>query len=708
LNPQGPDPSAPPTQSPDGGAPPDDSQEQQDPQEVQGLNPDTLDARVSGRKKDVEIQSAQPQSPIDPYKVKIPQENRFALGSDLMQQIQQGLGDRTTFNVNLDLYEQLYEMHVEEKNVPWPNSSNVFIPMIPEIVDTMAARLASLVFQPRFFVVNGNTPEAANVQAQVERYLNAEMSRNNWVEPLFMWLQQGLLYGVGILGIFWKRRVVSHKKVFYQQKMDPETNLPVIDPATNAPMSEKVIKMVTDVEYDDVELTNIPLKEFVVFPSWARSIDTALGCARVIRPAEAELWAMVKSGELWADETEKALAYKTEGLDERPEDSQGSVPITADEQITISGGTTNFAPYRRQRGPLKLWQVHTDQYDMDNDGIPEENIFWVHESSRRCLGYTPYAYWHGRRPYGAFTGLPRDQVFYGFSIPGRLLTLQTEMNTKENQKNDAIDRSISPTRVIQRGATLNTQDNRSGPDSEWEVDGPVGEAVAYLSTPEVPLSTWQEQSWLYERAMTMVGLNSPMMGGQSSGRRSAREVQSQMQSAGIRLDLIANRLRESMRQVAYQIVQLKLQYGPEESAVTMVQQGVPQKLVLPKKMLAEDLDIDIIGAGGPLDRVSRASDMMILYTLLMRNPLVMSNQIHVYNVTQMMLEEHNRPDVQALIGTQEEAQQAQQQQQMMQQVQALMAAHGQQQGQPGQQGKPGGQQQQQQPQPPQGGGGMMG
>ena len=137
MNPQGPDPSAPPTQSPDGGAPPDDSQEQQDPQEVQGLNPDTLDARVSGRKK-----SAQPQSPIDPYKVKIPQENRFALGSDLMQQIQQGLGDRTTFNVNLDLYEQLYEMHVEEKNVPWPDSSNVFIPMIPEIVDTMAARHA--------------------------------------------------------------------------------------------------------------------------------------------------------------------------------------------------------------------------------------------------------------------------------------------------------------------------------------------------------------------------------------------------------------------------------------------------------------------------------------------------------------------------------------------------------------------------------------
>jgi hypothetical protein len=338
---------------------------------------------------------------------------------------------------------------------------------------------------------------------------------------------------------------------------------------------------------------------------------------------------------------------------------------------------------------LEIWQVHTRQYDMDDDGVYEQNVFYVHETSQHCLGYEPFAYWHGRYPYVLCIGMPRDQIIYGFSVPERLRTLQAELNTKENQKNDAIDRAISATLVHTTGAQCTTNENKIGPNAEWEVDGPDWRAaIGFLQPPDAPLSTWQEQQWLYERGMTMMGVNAPMLGGQSSGRRTAREIQTQMQSAGVRLDLIANRVRQAMKEVAWQIVQLKIQYGPEQAQVTTTQNGLPQKLVLPKQYLTEDLNFDIVGNGGPLDRTNRAQDTMILYSLLMRNPLVMSNMVHVWNVTQMMLEDHNRPDIAAMIGTQEEAQAAQQQQQAMQQLQMkLQLAQAMQ---PGQQG--GGQQ----------------
>lgn len=629
---------------------------------------------AKARRKDYLAQTQQPQSAIDPYKIRIPAENRNALGFDLMNQINQGIADRATFNVNLDYYEQLYEMHVEPRGGPDPTPSNVFIPLVPEVVDTMSARLASLLFQPRFFVVNGNTPQAAAVQAPVERYLNAELARNSWVDPLYLWVQQSLLYGNGILGVFWKRRTSMRKRVMYGPKMDEDTGLPIIDETTGKPKAFKQIVSEPMTEFDDVDLQVIPLKEFIVFPIWSKSIDEALAVARKVRLSEEELNAMVEAGVLWKDAVEYALNFNAQGMDERPEDQEGLVQVDADDQLNISGGTVNQSPYRRQRGPLECWQIHTKQYDMDGDGTFEENIFWVHEASSHALGYDAYAYWHGHRPYVAAIGMPRDQIFYGFAVPERLKTLQSEVNTKENQKNDAIDRAISPTLVHINGARCLSGDNKIGPDAEWEIEGvqSVQEAIGFLQHPEVPLSTWQEQQWLYERALSMMGLNAPMLGGQSSGRRTAREIQAQMSSAGIRIDLIANRIREALREAAYQIVQLKLQYGPEESSVTVVDQGVPQKLVLPKQYLAEDLNIDIAGAGGPLDRSSRAQDMMILYTLLMKNPLVMQNMVHVYNVTQMMLEEHNRPDVQALIGTQEDAQKMQEQIQAMQQQQAQM------------------------------------
>jgi hypothetical protein len=137
-----------------------------------------------------------------------------------------------------------------------------------------------------------------------------------------------------------------------------------------------------------------------------------------------------------------------------------------------------------------------------------------------------------------------------------------------------------------------------------------------------------------------------------------------------------------MKEIAWQILQLKIQYGPDEKEVKDYSQtGLPQKLIISREELSQDIDVDIAGNGGPLDRAGRQQDTMVLYSLLMQNPLVQAKMTHVYAATRMMLDDHDRSDVPALIGTMEEAaqldaarQQAQAQQAQLQQAQLQQRA----------------------------------
>lgn len=160
-------------------------------------------------------------------------------------------------------------------------------------------------------------------------------------------------------------------------------------------------------------------------------------------------------------------------------------------------------------------------------------------------------------------------------------------------------------------------------------------------------------------AAKLTGLDTMM----TPGRRSAKEAQAIQQSAGVRIDLMANRVRDWLKKVFWQIHHLKLQYGPDEMDTTVQVAGRPERLTLPKAVLARDYSLDIAGAGGPLDRENRRQEMMLLYSMLMQNPLVAGNLIRVWAITQMILEDFNRPDVPNLIGTRDEAQQQMQAQQ---------------------------------------------
>jgi hypothetical protein len=599
---------------------------------------------------------------------KIVEQNWTNIGTSLYDSINAALSDRSLLDENLDYWNDLYEMVTPPRNDPWPNASNVFVPIVKEQLETLLARLAAVVFANRLFLVNGKTKEAAATQHEVERYYNAESERHGWVEWLYQALHLSLRDGTSVMAVTWKKQVSKRKVVVPVPELD-ENGAPVLG-KDGKPKQTTEVQEIEVEDYNDVSLEPVELGDFIIIPAWQINIEEAAAVAWKRYIAQPELMEMVKGGVLDEKSVEYAMNFVTYGESELARDPQGINTYQAGGKIQVGAeeGTMNPADVEgspmRMRGPLRIWQVHSRQYDMDGDGIADENVFWVHADSQTLLGWQPYAYFHGRRPFVSLAPMSRPNRFYGFGVPEILRTVQEEANAVHNQRNDQIDLRTSPPLYYREGMKLDNEQGRWGPGAMMAVNEPTD--VGVLPIPDVNPSSWTEESLLMQYANKLTGLDS-MMGG---GRRSAKEAQAIQQSAGVRIDLMANRVRDWLKKIFWQIHHLKLQYGPEEMDTTVQVAGRPERLSLPKAVLAQDYALDIAGAGGPLDRENRRQEMMLLYSMLMQNPLVAGNLIRVWAITQMILEDFNRPDVPNLIGTRDEAEQ-----QMKAQSEAAEKAH---------------------------------
>lgn len=641
-----------------------------------------------------------PESAVAPAPITISKNKRANLGVSLYNSIDGALADRSQLDLNLDYYNKMYEMEVGQRDFPWPNAANVFVPLIPTQVDTLAARLTATVFPPRLFLVNGNTDAAAQFQHEVERYYNAELARHGWTEKFYQGMHLGLRDGTAIMEVLWKKVTRKRKVVQATPLLDDETGSPVPDPENpdQPAMTTQVVEVDFE-EFNDVELAPVELRDFLLMPAWQTSIEDATAVARKLYLDEPTLRAMVKAGVLYKDAVEQALEMTTVGQSEMPEDRQGvsSYELAGNINVAVEEGSPT-SDDNRMKGPLIVWRVHSRQYDLDGDGVPEENVFWVHDRSQLLLGHGVYEYWHGKRPFEALAPIPRLNRFYGFSVCERLRPIQEEINAIHNQRLDALTLGITPPIRMDPDIKDDNAKMSWGPaNTYYAKEGQIG-VVNY--TP-VTSESYQEEAALNALADKLIGQSGAMTGGMNSGRRSAKEVTASMQSAGVRQDLMAARIRQWLKNIFWQIHHLKLQYGPDNMVSDVGSSGKPERLQLPKAKLAQDYDLSISGMGGPVDKQGRQQSMLFLYSLLMKNPIVAQNPLKSYRVTRMLLEEYDRVDIPTLLGTEEEIiQQMKAQQEQAQQQAQQAAASGQP---PPQQGQPPGQPQGQHPpqQPPQ-------
>jgi hypothetical protein len=619
---------------------------------------------------------------------RLTQDERQQLSIDLLNGVNAADSARKNLLRNLQDWMNLYDMRLQNEQAvePWPDASNVFIPIVPAQLDTALAYITARTLVPRFYIMSGFTDQAQANAYIVERYYNAEFVRqrgpSTWYDRHVTWLHLGLRDGTAIMRAVWKREKTKRNIVEFVPRV--VNGVPVIDTTQDPPrpVYDRNFRQIEVVEYDDVELTPIALKDFFVLPDESYSIQDAVAVGYTMWLYELDLAKMEKArkeagvGEFYPDAIERALSYVQSGVtSDVASDPLGHEDKTAGGQIAIGiNQGSQTSSFFKNRGPIKVHEIHSRQYDMDGDGVPEENIFYFHWQSQTMLGWEPDDSLTGERPFFAFSPNPRPDRFYGYSMVERLSVLQGEINKMYNDRNNAIDLRIDPPLNVPSGMEL--RDNQQGwaPGAQWEGEG----QVSAINIGDIPLASFQQEALTKGYVTDVTGQNQPVMGAQSSGRRTATENKIQAAATGTRNDLVAIRYRIACRALINHVHRLKLQYLSDDPVV----QNGAQTLVLPRQVLAMDYRLDVAGATDPVDAASRLTQDIGLYQLLTQNPLVAGNMQHLYAVTRMVLEAAGRADISTLIGTEQDIEKlVQAQQQQAQQA----AASGQQ---PGQQQHP--------------------
>lgn len=617
-----------------------------------------------------------------------------SISIDAYNTVRASIDARATYEQNLRNWLALVEADVsdeDEADDRWEDCANLFIPTPSIELNAMVSYLALQIFTNRFIIVTGNTTEAAQTAPAVERYLNAEIMRQRgettWYNDLLTTLYLGLRDGACPLESTWKKTVSKRLTPVFDTvfETDPETQeqTPQLDKNGEIVSKRRMVEQ-TIITYDDVHTEPKQMKDFGLIPATAKSIEDAVAAWTVEWLFEDKLRAMCEEGEdgtpplLKWEECDKALSCVTSGTDEHSSDSQGSYNKTMGSQIDVglAQGSLTSKEFKN-RGPIKVFRIHTRQFDFNSDDVVEENVIWLHEQSQRMLGWCPYEYIVPERPFQMWCPFPRPGQAAGYSLIEWLAAVTAEINAINNQMLDAVDLHISPPFLEKPGVEITNKGRKWGPNATWYTDDM--DAIKVLQIPPLPPDASQTLAGLQSVVGRITGNDAPALGVQSSGRRSATETRQRQAASTTRSGLVAMRFRHFCRTWINFVHRLKLQYLPENPSFNVGD----QKYTVSREVLARDYKIDIAGASDPVDAGTRRQEFMAFFGILAKIPSVANKPTRMHRLLQKFCDVYDVVDADSIIGTEQDAQKEEQaQQQAAQEAQAAAAAGQPQPGQP--------------------------
>lgn len=598
------------------------------------------------------------------------------LGMSVMQLVDLNLGNREALDNSLDYGNALYEMQGERRNPPWEGAANIIVPIVATEVEEMTSRISGSAITPRPWTIHGKDPMSSQYAHLVEQFYNSEHDKNEWSDALDTCIHLAARDGTAILEVLWERSISETVQLVDGAVIGEDGN-PKVDEYGQA-IIKKQRQRVQKVEWDAPRYESVELRDFVLIPNYAPSIRAADGVARKRYMSEKDMYAMVNAGIFKKEIVERILAGDSAGEGELSWDRQGYHTYTIGNKIEVADYSVSEPEgIHVARGPVEMWQVLTRQYDLDGDGIPEENYVWVHDSSRLMAGFAPFEY-EGGRPYFPLSLMPRPNRLYGFSVPDRVGPVQEEATAQRNARLDWLDIASNPTVYTTTGCDEQKEGYRLGPGARFRVQKP--DDIGYIQLGDPPASLFQEETSLVALAAKSIGAPQTAgmpSAGQSGGRVSARAAQQAAALQGMQTNRMITRVRRWMQKAFQYTHMLYIKYGMDQMSMLSASAQGSETIQVPREILAQDYVVGVSGQGGPLDKESRRQDAMALYQLLMTNPLVQGSIDHVYNVTRNVIETFDYPDVTGFIGTLEQAQQMQQQQAIQQEKAQKdeMAAH---------------------------------
>lgn len=577
------------------------------------------------------------------------------IGKVLKILIDVNLGNFQKYATELDIWNAILEMRSKPMNIPWEGAAFMTKPTVFTTYQEFVSRVVGSCLVPRPYLVRGNDPVSSQYANQIEQMLNGEWEKNDCFEAYDTAIQLGARDGTVIMEVLYDLH--THEEILYADEPQfDEDGTPKVD-EDGQPVKKRVPKMAKFIDYDAPREVPIDLKSFLMFPIFSRDVNKADACATKVFMSEHDMRKKVNAGIFKEDITEQILAYVQSAAGEQSQDPQGNSQYTINNRIPIVDTAVAPPPgFAMSRGPVEMWRVHTNLIDLNDDEIPEENVYWVHYASGLCPGAVPFEY-YGGRPFFDLSMIPRPNTFYGFAIPEIGRSTQEEIDVQTNARLNLLDLAVRPGRYRTQGVRFRQDDKRTGPDVEVEVNSPTD--FGYLSPPRIPSESFAEQQDLgavLDRAVgaptTAAYANNAPVGG--SSQRSARAAMYQAQILGQQSNLVFTRVRRWMLKILKYKVGLYRQYGKNQiETIAQTQEG-PQTVMVPQEILGLNYTFMVQGLGGAIDKESRRNDLAMLVQLLLTTPLSQLFQGDIaalWQLARMVIEAYDVADITGIIGT---------------------------------------------------------
>ena len=518
---------------------------------------------------------------------------RTKLSLELGQWLDDEIENQSARIENIGKWQRMYRGQRPPKNIPYPKCSNVAVPISRINTEAISVRVMDGFWsQPKFWIVQPKKEEFAEFAPILEDDMDWwQKSVVGLRKKLFSPLMQAIKTGTGII----KMEHVSRTRSISRYATEEEAKNPNIKTFKFANGQPGIKEVVTTFEGPDI----FPIsREDFVISSDATSIQDAcfIGFKKYLKKPDIEV--RVRQGLFDKDEAKK-LKLPDE-IDETKQDR-------AEEQ------GKKIPP--NQRDKFEIWEIWM-RYDVDEDGEEDDIVITFHPETRtilRCI-YNPI--FNGFRPFIDLVFNPTEYCFDGEGTCEILETLQVEIDTLHNTRNDRLAQLNSPILFYNKSA-FGEGGLELIPGLHHPTDANPSEVLYEFKFSDQTYSTVLEEQLLVDYANKATGVTPDVLGQPTSSRPVFKEMASRLQEANKKFKFGIDNLRQKGAEIGMMYIEMSAQYQPVHSFFVKDGQKMTQKTVnYPLEYLRDGINVTLAASSELMNQESRRETAMQKYQML--------------------------------------------------------------------------------------------
>ncbi len=467
------------------------------------------------------------------------------------------------------------------KHFPIYNSSNLTVPVIKEIVNTIAAQIvqATLTARP-YWVLKDLAAEWKPFIAILEEFLDIAAERElDYERAAIYWIIEAVKLGTSILEVSYD---VDERKIYRY--------------------SEDGLRFYAKevINHDGPLFSNVPLQKF-----WIRFHETDLQRARwVAKELTYSEWEL----------REKARRNKFFGVDRVINHYRQNT----DDVTEVEENTEKTVPSeRRDYQIFEIWLT----YDIDGDGKNEELLLYYHRDSKTFLSrqFTPY--WHGKRPFVKLGYFPKEHRFYDEGLAEMLEAVQEGISTKHNQRSDNATMA-NLKMIIKRKMVKGLQPGDPLYNGKIIEVNDIWNDLREFQMAEIYPSTVNEEMILRQYAERVSGYNDAVGGAAMPVSRTTAAAQlALLQEQAKRIDLTVRGVRKGQADAIRLVLELYHQFGLNGKGIAWLGErgrAVEVLFTLPRRVVEIGLAIKASSPTSVQNRQVKRENALALFNLIVQ------------------------------------------------------------------------------------------